>query len=136
LKIDIYFVLLPEILKNANYSTVGVVTNGTLGAAYNFNQGIDTHIETWREYGSEDAKYVTEYALSWLKKNANKGKFFMWLHYLDPHARYEPPGQYNEMYIGDKYYDGTQRTKLNSGISDDIGGIPERAHLGDHTEVN
>jgi len=135
-KIDIYFVLLPEILKNANYNTVGVVTNGTLDAVYNFNQGIDTHIETWHEYGSTDAEYVTEYALSWLKKNANKGKFFMWLHYIDPHGRYEPPEPYNEIYVGDKYYDGSRKTKLNSGISEDIGGIPENVHLGKHTEVD
>lgn len=134
-KISIHFVLLPEILKNANYNTVGIVTNGTLAAAYNFNQGIDTHIETWREYGSKDAKYVTEYALSWLRENSPKEKFFMWLHYLDPHARYEPPEPYNEMYVGDKYYDGSQRTKLNSGISEDIGGIPARAHLGNHGKI-
>jgi arylsulfatase A-like enzyme len=136
LKIDTYFVLLPEILKNADYNTVAVVTNGTLAAAYNFNQGIDTHIETWKEYGSKDAEYVTEYALSWLRDNSNKGKFFMWLHYLDPHARYEPPEPYNEMYVGDDFYDGSQKTKLNPGIGEAIGGIPGRSHLGNHTEVD
>jgi len=53
-KMSDHFVLLPEILKNAHYRTVGVVTNGNLAAAYNFDQGIDTHIETWRDFKSVD----------------------------------------------------------------------------------
>ncbi len=135
-KVSDYFVLLPEILKNANYNTVGIVTNGNLAAAYGFNQGFDTYIETWRKSQSDkDAKPVTENALSWLKDNSYKGKFFMWLHYSDPHSRYEPPGPYNGMYVGDKYYSGSQRARFNPGLNDDIGGIPRRSRLGNHDEI-
>lgn len=135
-KISNYFILLPEILRNANYNTVGVVTNPVIGAAANFNQGFDTYIQVWRKFESQHAEYVTEHALSWLRDNSHKGKFFMWLHYVDPHAPYNPPEPYNEMYVGDKYYNGSRRAKLNPGRSQNIGGIHPQAHLGDHDEID
>lgn len=135
-KIDDYFVLLPEILKNANYNTVGVVTNPNLATAYNFNQGFDTYIEIWRKSISEEAEYVTEDALSWLRDNSHKGKFFMWLHYVDPHAPYLPPEPYNEMYVGDKYYDGSQRVPINKPMLDHFGGILPHKQLEDHDELD
>src|SRR2546422_1035727 len=36
------------------------------------------------------AAVVTEHALEWLKQNG-KRKFFLWAHYFDPHAPYDPP---------------------------------------------
>ncbi|HWP93817.1 MAG TPA: sulfatase [Thermodesulfobacteriota bacterium] len=113
-KIDDYFLLLPEIMKNSNYTTVGIVTNGNLAEAYNFHQGFDEYIEVWQEHESERAEHVTEYALSWLRDNSHKGKFFMWLHYVDPHWPYNPPQPYDEMFVRDKYYNGSNKVPINT----------------------
>jgi len=136
-KLSDHFVLLPEILKNAQYRTVSVVTNGNLAAAYNFDQGSDTHIETWREFQSTDAEHVTDYALSWLNGNAERGQFYMWLHYLDPHAVYEPPSAYSEMYVGDEYYDDSRRAPLSPDETRyEMGQIPPLFQLGNHDQVD
>ena len=36
------------------------------------------------------ADVTTDRALLWMRLHA-EGKFFLWVHYLDPHAPYEPP---------------------------------------------
>jgi glucan phosphoethanolaminetransferase (alkaline phosphatase superfamily) len=126
------FVVLAEVLRNANYDTVGIVTNGNLAKAFNFDQGFATYVEMWRTFADERAEHVTDHALSWLKQNASHHTFFMWLHYSDPHAPYEPPPPYSEMYVGDRYYGGTQRVGFNADFDTDMGGIPGRSRLGDH----
>lgn len=139
-KVNSHLVLLPEILKNASYNTVAIVSNGNLAAEYNFNQGIDTHIEVWREHKNKEANYVTEYALSWLKENSSRGKFFMWIHYVDPHAKYQPPEPYHEMYVGDKFYYGSKTIPINNNHHEernkDMGGIWPERQLGNHQELD
>jgi len=137
-KVNSSFVLLSEILKNDDYNTVAIVTNGNLAAAYNFDQGFDTHIEVGREHKRKEAEYVNQYALSWLKENSNKGKFFMWLHYVDPHAKYQPPGSYNEMYLGDEYYEGSKTIPINNASQPypDMKGIWPPTLLGTRQELD
>lgn len=36
---------------------------------------------------------LTRYGLEYLRRNRNRG-FFLWVHYMDPHAPYDPPDQY------------------------------------------
>ncbi len=40
------------------------------------------------------AEKLTDTAISWLEKLQKSDKFFLWIHYLDPHAPYNPPPQY------------------------------------------
>ena len=129
------FVLLPETLKNAGYNTIGVTP--FVAAAHNFHQGIDASVKTWEEFSENyDAEEVTEYAISWLKDNADKRKFFMWLHYSDPHTPYEPPEPYNELYVGDRHYNDSKTIPFHSGPYDNMGGISTRVRLGTHDEVD
>src|SRR5437667_9304019 len=48
------------------------------------------------------ASVVTDRALAWLKKNGGR-KFFLWAHYYDPHAPYNPPEPYKRTYAHDLY---------------------------------
>jgi arylsulfatase A-like enzyme len=50
-------------------------------------------------------------AIKWLDKFGNK-KFFLWVHYFDPHAPYDPPQPYNIMYDPDYHgtVDGSMQT--------------------------
>ena len=45
------------------------------------------------------AEETTDTALEWLKANQDKN-FFLWMHYFDPHAPYEPPPPFDSMYRG------------------------------------
>jgi arylsulfatase A-like enzyme len=40
---------------------------------------------------------TTNAALEWLRAN-REGRFFLWIHYFDPHAPYEAPPPFDEMY--------------------------------------
>jgi len=37
-----------------------------------------------------DAGLITKYAIEWLERSKRR-KFFMWIHYMDPHFPYAPP---------------------------------------------
>ena len=50
---------------------------------------LDRHRMTTRDAGE-----VTDRALAWLDANASAGRFFLWLHYFDPHDPYQPPADY------------------------------------------
>lgn len=144
MKLDDYFVLLPEVLKDKGYNTMGIVTNLYLASQFGFGQGIEDYTEAWRkikvdgkvDHEHVDAEIVTKDAVNWLKTNHKKGKFFMWVHYLEPHADYAPPEPYNQMYVGDALYDGTERINLIAPDPSypDIGGVRDRARL-DNNDV-
>jgi len=50
------------------------------------------------------ASVVTDRALEWLNHNASR-KFFLWVHYYDPHQPYDPPEPYKREYAK-SLYDG------------------------------
>lgn len=142
LSLDKYFVLLPEVLKNDDYNTMGIVTNLYLASEFGFAQGFESYTEAWEEveingkteHKGLDAAGVTEQAANWLRDNHKKGKFFMWLHYLDPHAEYTPPAPFNTMYVEDDFYNESERINLVAPdpAYPDIGGVREIARLGDN----
>lgn len=45
---------------------------------------------------------VTDRALAWLRSNRQR-RFFLWAHYFDPHAPYDPPEPYKRAYAQDPY---------------------------------
>jgi arylsulfatase A-like enzyme len=56
------------------------------------------------ELPSDSPELLTREAINWLKKNAGKKPFFLWLDYFDPHEPWSPPPPYDEMY--DPGYEG------------------------------
>jgi arylsulfatase A-like enzyme/Flp pilus assembly protein TadD len=82
---------------------------------------------------------VTERALEWLKENRQR-RFFLWAHYFDPHAPYDPPEPYRHIYARDPYsgeiaYTDEQVGRLLDGLAQL--GLESRtlvAVFGDHGE--
>jgi arylsulfatase A-like enzyme len=76
---------LPEILREAGYATLGVVTNAWMKAEYGFGRGFD-HYERL-ESGSFYAERVNQRALELLDARGDDSRpVFLFLHYLDPHS--------------------------------------------------
>jgi len=127
------FEMLAELLQRQGYATHAVVANGALASDFYFDQGFDTFIETWKlkpgnesteGSGSEDpetdrpglelldpnrAGSVTELAVGLLDRIARERTeedrpFFLWVHYLDPHAPYTPPGEWSGRFQGDEHW--------------------------------
>lgn len=130
-----HFDMLAEVLREAGYETVGVVTNPNLARFYHFDQGFETYIEGWRDLRWTTADEVTNYAVDWLQQRSGDESrhkpFLMWLHYIDPHSPYSPPKEYRRRYMNDRFYGGVQTADLNSGDWQGIGGIPRVVQVED-----
>ena len=103
---------LAEMLAEAGYRTAGVVSVGLLHRRYGLGRGFTHYGDTWTGLGATEtpnhserrADAVTSEALGWLDKHGHE-KFFLWLHYFDPHFPYAPPEPFKDRY-GSARYDG------------------------------
>ena len=75
---------LAEVLQANGYSTFGVSANPHLSEKFRFDRGFDYF--TCLPF--EDAKAVNEAAFAWEDKIRKAGKYFLWVHYVDPHYPY------------------------------------------------
>jgi len=90
---------LATILAEAGWSTGAVVGSRILDHRFGLGRGFDSYddnmpAEQIGEYGypERDARAVTDAAIAWLKEAGRERSFFLWVHYYDPHAPYNPPG--------------------------------------------
>ncbi|MFN0150078.1 MAG: sulfatase [bacterium] len=102
-----------EMLRDAGYQTGAFVGAFVLDSKFGFAQGFDAYDDSmdagaatalhdataW--YGNvieggfeRRASSVTDAALRWLGART-PGPFFMWVHYYDPHAPYDPPKEHD-----------------------------------------
>ncbi len=97
---------LPKLMKSVGYRTIGLADNPTIGQEIGFDRGFD-EFKTF-DYATAD---VVNMAVE-LKERQLKdgGRYFLYLHYMDPHAPYHPqrpwfPGDvydYGRLRNGDK----------------------------------
>lgn len=125
---------LAEILKEKGYATMAVISNGVLQRRSNFHQGFDLFDEelNQRELNRNKAERcaadTTDTAVRLLKSRKD-GKFFLWIHYIDPHGAYFPPEEsYRSLFTdGIRSKKGLKLNRTGSGH----GGIPGYQRLGD-----
>lgn len=101
------FRMLAEELRDRGYVTRAVVANGALGKDFNFQQGFDEYVESWRREPADGgdatgARHVTDLALELAEGLDGERPFFLWVHYLDPHFPYVPPPRYRDRFQGDR----------------------------------
>jgi choline-sulfatase len=112
------FVLTPNHLtlatlaKRAGFQTAAFVSSKAVSRHYGLAQGFDTYDDhmTTRDlegrlpgvFPERRASVTTDHALAWLAQNGQR-KFFLWVHYYDPHDPYDPPEPYKRQYAKDPY---------------------------------
>lgn len=112
---------LSELLQARGYATGAVVANALLPTLRGMNEGYESHAFSHpmllRPHGLFDhfpflqdafaallpvlapvrpddtSAALTRYAKSFIRRNAD-APFYLWLHYMDPHAPYDPPERY------------------------------------------
>lgn len=105
-------ITLAQIMKRNGYKTAAFVGAFPLDSRFGLDRGFDVYDDL---YGSKNvvrdlsfierkAEEVNNSAINWIVQNKEK-KFFIWLHYFDPHSPYEPPPSYSRAYAG-REYDG------------------------------
>jgi len=138
------FEMLAEELRRQGYSTHAVVANGALASDFYFDQGFDTYIETWKlePDGAADpnrAEAVTGLAiglLDRLSRERDEGRpFFLWVHYLDPHAPYSPPGEWSERFQGDEHWSPEPKVLISDKPDQQMYGIGRSQVLDGHDEL-
>jgi len=99
---------LAEILRDEGFTTGGFVSAFVLDRRFGIAQGFDTYQDAFvktihSEFGTERrGDETTKFALKWIDEQKEE-KFFLFLHYYDPHIRYEPPEPFASTFRGDPY---------------------------------
>ena len=105
-------VTLAEFLKQRDYRTAAFVGAFPLDSRFGLNKGFDVYDDSYgstnpvrdHSFVERKAEEVNSRAIHWITENM-ESRFFVWIHYFDPHAPYEPPPPYNREYAG-REYDG------------------------------
>ncbi len=84
---------LAEVLLENGYRTAAAVDNGNLDRALGFAQGFERYEQVWLTADTEvdRTEALTRFALDFLVAEGDSRPFFLWVHYVNPHAPYEPP---------------------------------------------
>jgi arylsulfatase A-like enzyme len=139
------FEMLAKALKRRGYSTRAVVANGALASEFNFDQGFDTYVETWKlaaRAGADPnhAEAVTHLAIGLLDGLARdagaRRPWFLWVHYIDPHFPYAPPGRWRDLFQGDRFFDRSVKVPVAADRPRmQMGGIGREEVLEGHDDL-
>lgn len=91
------FPLLAEAMREAGYETFGLSSNGHMAPNTGFARGFDHFEAMW----FVDAPAVNAAAEKWKDRIAAAGKYFLWVHYFDPHAPFVAREPYIREYAAD-----------------------------------
>jgi arylsulfatase A-like enzyme len=81
---------LAEILSDQGYTTLAVSGNGWVSERFGFAQGFDQFFQVTRRHGRpSNAEEINDALLPELADL--KPPYFLYVHYVDPHAPYDPP---------------------------------------------
>jgi arylsulfatase A-like enzyme/Tfp pilus assembly protein PilF len=107
---------LAEELKRQGHRTGAVIAAEVLGRHAGLARGFDDYDDLERDQAAAEARglpqgsaverladEVTDQALAWLGRHAGPRRFFLWVHYFDPHSTYEPPDEFAERHPDDPY---------------------------------
>ncbi len=100
---------LAEIFKKNGYLTAAFVGAFPVDSQFGLDQGFDIYDDQYntpeylKPHGPQRiAEDVFKPAAQWLEKNHHE-KFFIWVHYYDPHDPYLPPPPFDEKYKNQPY---------------------------------
>jgi len=117
---------LASVLKEAGYVTAAAVDNPNVASASGYAKGFDAYRETWEEAAlateTARARAITETAVGFLKAARRDRPFFLWLHYVSPHAPYTPPPPFDSAFLDAAAREGP-RLRTVPGLH---GGIPKQ----------
>ena len=101
-------ITLAKILKDAGFATGAAISTFVLDHQFGIDQGFDTYDDQFQtpvegHHGQErQGGETTRVALDWLQANKDQ-RFFYFLHYYDPHTKYEPPEPFASQFGPDSY---------------------------------
>jgi len=123
------------LLKSVGYATRGAVDNPNVGAALGFARGFDRYRETWQERDlateMDRTHAITEEGIRALRDARPGQPFFLWLHYVNPHAPYAPPAPFDTRFLDSAAVTGP-RLPVSASFR---GGIPQHLLVSRHRKL-
>jgi arylsulfatase A-like enzyme len=101
-RLDSSVVTLAEVLHEEGFATAAVVSAAVMARRYGLDQGFETYDEP-TSTAERRAGEVNSVALEWLSTRPRDRPFFLFLHYYDPHALYDPPPAWAQRFPGRPY---------------------------------
>jgi len=117
---------LASVLKEAGYRTAAIVDNPNVAAQNGYAKGFDSYRESWEEGAlateADRMRAITDGAIAFLRGASPERPFFLWVHYVNPHAPYTPSPPFDTIFRGPAAVAGP-RLRVVPGFH---GGIPKR----------
>ena len=101
-------VTIAEIMQHNGYKTGAIVSTFILDSMLGMNQGFGYYNDDYEHEKKDDidngrrAEEASRLACEWLEKSAGE-KFFLFLHYFDPHIPYIPPEPFATRFADNSY---------------------------------
>jgi arylsulfatase A-like enzyme len=124
-----------EVLSHHGYTCAAIVQSPIVSWREGFDRGFDyfdTHPSRAFTWDSE-AKILTEEVTPWLRQNRAR-RFFLYLHYMDPHDPYSPPEEFQRRYTPAGYrsrLDGVDRGDMKVVEEELLSGAVDRLEESD-----
>jgi len=83
-----------EQLRNAGWETAAILKSDVVNAGRGFDQGFDhfEFVDRRPKERGESGGHLTDATIAWLDGRQNQDQpFYLYLHYMDPHATYQAP---------------------------------------------
>jgi arylsulfatase A-like enzyme len=131
--------LAAERLKAAGYRTAAFVSSFVLARRFGLARGFDAYDDELPPGRAErSAVETTDRALAFLRR-AGAAPVFLWVHYFEPHAPYDPPPPFRSRfrdrpYLGEVAAMDEQLGRLVAGFEGAVAGPKAIVAVGDHGE--
>jgi arylsulfatase A-like enzyme/Flp pilus assembly protein TadD len=107
-KLDESNITLAEILRPNGFRTGAIISAFVMDSLFGLDQGFESYNDKFEEEIANNlivqrrGGEVSRFAVDWLDEHKDE-KFFLFLHYYDPHTRYEPPEPFASLYKENLY---------------------------------
>ena len=103
---------LAQHFQSHGFKTTGYTGIGNVASVFRFDRGFDQYFELYKEedFYRKSQQYLP-YVIPWLEANKNK-KFFLYIHFKEPHAVYKPLPPFLGKFSGD-YKDKVDLTEYH-----------------------
>ena len=121
---------LASVLSERGFLTGAFVANPVLSGKFGFARGFSDFevISSGRRHIDGRADELSRLAIDWLGKVEPGQRYFLWLHYMDPHGPYEPPAKFLAYFDKEKFQAPTDLELLPAGKNSGLHGIPHYQH--------
>ena len=102
---------LAELLSAHQIHTAGFVSNGVAGPGFALGRGFAEFEEVFKRLGSHAEAY-RKVLPGWLRANTHR-RFFLYVHFREPHFAYDPPPPFNTLFGPDAPLTKSVKTKYD-----------------------